>query len=712
MAPAYLFTSSESRIANGGTVVMKCLFALLCLTPFAAAQVKAPTTGRDLTPVAVGPSTGSKTAVDVPRGYAVVIGISNYKNLPKKLQLSFAESDAQNVYNTILSKEGGNIQFDNVKKLIGPDATLANMRNALEQWLPSKAKPSDRVIVFFVGHGVVDANGKGYLAPYDVDASRVGETGYPMDRLGKVLSQDVKAGWKVLLVDACHSGQITVNSSLEQVNDSFRGLPQGVLTLTSSHASESSYEDPALGGGNGVFSYFLVKGWMGQADVDPPYGVVSADELVTYVRREVRDYARKQNYQQTPWESGDFPDDLIMGYNPKRTSAAGTQEELANGVLWVEANLDGVQVSVDGQPYGVAGPGEAHLRIPGLSSGMHKIEGARKGYDPASIEINLVPGTTQTVTLRLLYPRVVKPAAKALFDQGDEIWKRSNANAGDLSKAAEFFAKALKEDPTYSAAALELCRVQQAQGKTADALKSCSTATQIDTDYVDARTQYGVILLESGDYLDSVRQLQQAASQDSKNAFVHSLLAEAFYLADRPQEAEAAANQAISLDGSSAQAYLMRGEARRSQKRFDEAIADYRRTLQLQEYGSSFLRVAAYWAIGSGMQKSRSGRRSLYRSQGAAAYYGLCAAEIGKEDYHEAVTYCKRVLSIDKDDTDSYQLLAVSYSSLFNQDNRREYLLHAKESLEATLRINPHLENEKQLRSQLVEINEHLPLVR
>jgi tetratricopeptide (TPR) repeat protein len=691
---------------------MKCLFTVLCFIPFAAAQVKAPA-GRDLTPVRVGTSAEPKTSVDVPRGYAVVIGISTYKNLSKQDNLSFAASDAENVYNALLSKEGGNIQFDNVKKLIGPDATLANMRNALEQWLPSKAQPSDRVIVFFVGHGVVDAGGKGYLAPYDIDTSRVGETAYPMDRLGKVLSQDVKAGWKVLLVDACHSGQITVNSTLERVNDSFRGLPQGVLTLTSSHASEKSYEDPALAGGSGVFSYFLVKGWLGQADVDPPYGVVSADELVTYVRREVRDYARKQKLQQNPWESGDFPDDLIMGYNPKRTGPfTGTQVELENGNLIVESNLDGVQVSVDGQPYGVAGPGAAHLNIPGLSSGMHKIEGARKGYDPASIDVNVVPGTTQTVSLRLLYPRVVKPAAKALYDQGDEIWKRSNANAGDLVKAADRFSRALKEDPTYSAAALELCRVQQTQGKTADALKSCSTALGIDTDYIEARTQYGVILLENGDYPESVRQLQRAVLQDSKNAFVQSLLAEALYMADRPQEAEAAANQAISLDGSSAQAYLERGEARRSQKRFDESIADYRRALQLQEYGSGFLRVAAYWAIGTGMQKNRSGRRSLYHSLGNTAYHGLCAAEIGKEDYHEAVAYCKRALSIDKDDTDSYQLLAVSYSSLFNLDNRREYLLQAKDSLEATLRINPHLENEKQLRSQLVEINEHLPLVR
>jgi len=680
---------------------------LLGLTSLLGAQ-DATVKERDLSAIRLGTTEELKMPVAVPRGYAVVIGISTYRNLPPAENLRFAERDAQNVYSALLSKEGGNIEFENVMKLLGKDATRENIQNALEKWLPSKAMESDRVVVFFVGHGMVDETGRGYLAPYDLDLSHVAETAYPMDQLGQVLSKQVKARWKVLLVDACHSGQITVNSTAERVNDSLRGLPQGVLTLTSSHASEVSYEDPALAGGNGVFTYFLTRGWLGEADVDPADGKVTADELVSYVRREVRAYVRKQGGQQTPWESGDFPDDLILGYSPqRRTQLAAKLAEPANGNLIVEVNLENVEVSVDGQRYGTASP-NANLKIPGLSSGVHKIEGARKGYDPVSIEVNVVPGTTQTVSLRLLYPRVVKPGAKVLYDEGDEIWKRSNSTPADLEKAADRFARALKDDPTYSAAALELCRVQQAQAKTQDALKACAKAVQIDRDYVEARTQYGAVVLESGDYPEAVRQLQEAALEDPKNSFVFSLLAEALYWADRPKEAEAAADQAIRLDDSSAQAYLMRAEARRSQKKFDDAMVDYRSTLQLQEFGSGFLRVAAYWAIGTGMQKNHSGRRALYRSQAAAAYYGLCASEIGKEDYHQAVDYCKRAVAIDKEDADSHLLLAQSYAALFSEDNRRDYLLHAKQNIEATLRIDPNLENAPQLRSKLKEITEIL----
>ena len=154
----------------------KWILALACLPALAAAQNNGPLPSRDLGTVRIGERTGSNMPVTVPRAYAIVIGISTYKNLAKEDNLSYAAKDAENVYNALLSKEGGNIAFDNVTKLIGPQATLANMRHALEEWLPSKAQPSDRVIVFFVGHGVVDASGKGYLAPYDIDTSRIAET--------------------------------------------------------------------------------------------------------------------------------------------------------------------------------------------------------------------------------------------------------------------------------------------------------------------------------------------------------------------------------------------------------------------------------------------------------------------------------------------------------------------------------------------------------
>src|SRR6187399_1462242 len=75
--------------------------------------------------------------VAVPRGYAVVIGISDYQKLEKDQDLPFAERDAESVYEVLISKEGGNIEWQNVRKLLGKDATQARIRQTLEEWLPS-----------------------------------------------------------------------------------------------------------------------------------------------------------------------------------------------------------------------------------------------------------------------------------------------------------------------------------------------------------------------------------------------------------------------------------------------------------------------------------------------------------------------------------------------------------------------------------------------
>ena len=222
----------------------------------------------------------------------------------------------------------------------------------------------------------------------------------------------------------------------------------------------------------------------------------------------------------------------------------------------------------------------------------------------------------------------------------------------------------------------------------------------------DARTMAGKLLMDSGDYPEAVRQLQQAATQDPHNTFVVSTLAEALYLADRPKEAEETANRAVALDASSGQAFLIRGEARRSLTDFDAAIDDYQRVLKVEEFRSGALRTIAFFAVGTGMRKHRSGTQFLYRSHKAAADYGLCAAEIGRDNYLRAVKYCKESLATEPDDPETYVLLGECYTRLFNSDNRGTYLLEAENSLASALRINPNMEQAPIVRQKLREIKE------
>lgn len=658
------------------------------------------------------PPPGIDQPVAVPRGYAVVIGVSDYLHLSGDDDLRFAERDAEALYSALISKEGGNMEWENVRKLLGKDATLANIREALEEWLPSVAAEPDRAVVYFVGHGLVDPQGRGYLAPFDVKPGEIAETAYPMARLSEVLSKQVKARWKVLLTDACHSGKISPDSSIERINESFRNLPRSFLTLNSSREAERSYEDEALASGSGVFTYFLVRGWLGQADTDPNDGIVTADELIDYVRREVRSYTRTRGVTQTPTDHGDFPNDLLLGFSPtRRQQVAASATQLANGTLIVEANLENVEIYVDDQRYGVASPGKP-LHIPGLASGTHSVRGVRMGYEPATLEVNLVPGATQTISLRLLYQRTVKPQARSNHQEAQQIWDRSRGGDPQLRRAATLLEAALRDEPNYSEAALLLCRVQNAQGDSAKALKSCRQAVNADQDFVEARVMTAILLLQTGDAPEAVRQVQQAAGQAPSDSYVHSVLAEALIQVERYEDAEKSATRALELDNASAQAHLLRADARLFLDKHEEAILDYQRSLALSDFNSGALRKIAFYAVGHGVTKNRSGRRALHRTQKASAYYGLCSCEFHLDNYLRAIPYCERSLKEDPADVEAHILLGQNYLSLFNRDNRRDQLAGAQKHLEQALRLQPAHHNAPQLKAQITQIREFLPLVR
>src|ERR1019366_2119288 len=194
----------------------------------------------------------AQAPVTIPRGYALVVGIAKYKNLPAKAQLDFAERDAESVYSVLINPEGGNFRAENVHRLIGAKATLANLKQELEVWLPSVAKESDRVVIYFAGHGFI-SGGRGYLAPYDLDPNNIPGTGYPMDTLGQVAGSRIKAKWKGLLTDACHSGAITPDAEAQALNQSLLDMSRSMFSLTASRDRERSFESKDWGSGHGIF---------------------------------------------------------------------------------------------------------------------------------------------------------------------------------------------------------------------------------------------------------------------------------------------------------------------------------------------------------------------------------------------------------------------------------------------------------------------------
>ncbi|WP_031500329.1 caspase family protein [Bryobacter aggregatus] len=645
-----------------------------------------------------------QSSVRVPRGYAVIVGVSRYANLPAEAQLRFSESDARNVYQTVISREGGQIEPENVKTLFGADATKANITKAIEEWLPSVAQEDDRVIVFFAGHGFV-YQGKGYLAPYDFSFEHTADTGYDMARLGDVLANKVKARNKILLTDACHSAKILPGLSSKQINDQFKMLPGNFFTLASSREAESSYEDPDLANGSGVFAYFLVQGWKGQADVDPEDGIVTADELVQYVRSQVRQYVKARGNSQNPQESGNFPADMTLGFLPQRREKVKNNAAPAkDGTIIVTTNLEDVEVYVDGNRIGKVGASKK-LVIPGLSNGEHEVRGERQGYDPALRMVTVRPGQEITVDLRIQFQRRIGEAAKQEFQKGQAIYARRKSSA-ELQSAAEDFKKALKLEPKYSEAAEYLCLTEQVLGHTMEAVKACKKAVELTPDGTEFRTYYASVLTEMGDSSEAIRQLTSVLERDPKRAEAYVMLGDAYLFAQDFQKSEAAATKALELNPKDARAYLFRGDARRFQERYPEAMGDYLSYLRINDFRAPVNEVLGYYLIGSGLSKRNVGQKKVHEIQQWSAWFGVCDAARGMDEYAKAISACDRALKLDAKDAGTYYLLGKTYTEWFDQKNTRQNLLKAEENIAMALRLNPDFEFAKEAKRQLVAIRE------
>src|ERR1017187_7132346 len=285
----------------------------------------------------------SAKPLQIPVSYAVIVGISRYRNLADKEQLQFAERDAQAIFTALISPEGGNFRVENVHMLTNEKATLAAVRREIGAWLPGVAREDDRVLIYFAGHGFMD-QGKGYLAPYDLDRDRIADTGYPMDELGSVIGGKIKAKSKILLTDACHSGAITPEDT-ENINQTLGDLNKSLFSLTASRAREQSFEVADLKGGHGVFTYYVVAGLEGAADTSGD-GVVTADELAEYVHTQVREYT--SNRQNPPSDKANYDPDMLLAYVPSKARPAAAPAPRF-GALIFKSNMDGVEVFVDGQ---------------------------------------------------------------------------------------------------------------------------------------------------------------------------------------------------------------------------------------------------------------------------------------------------------------------------------------------------------------------------
>jgi len=705
------------------------LLALALAAPLSA-QAPAQQTPRDLI---LAPNNKPLPVRDgVPRGYALIVGIARYQNLEESKQLRFPESDADAMYRVLINHEGGAFPPENVHFLKGEQATLANIRYELEEWLPNVAQPSDRVVVYFAGHGFVH-EGRGYLAPWDVDPAKLESTAYPMAAVGDILANKVNANWKVLLTDACHSGKINAETTNEALEQQFSALPRSFLTLTATTEREQSFEDPNLSTGFGFFTYYLVQAFRGYADNDPCDGRITADELIEYVRTNVRRYARERQLSQTPTARGDYEPEMLLGVG-QGCLDDGAKAPSMLGTAVIESNMDDVDVYVDGELIGRIMKGRP-LTLPSLPAGLHEFRGVKEGYEPDRKEVMIAPGQESTVSFRIRYVRQIKKPAEDLNEQGKKLLytRRSSLSLlnlvpverrqseADLTRAAALFEKALALDPGYAVAAYHLGQARHLLLQHDAAVAAFRRALAIDPSHVDARVESAAVLIEQGDPDEAIRELTEALRLDPEDDVAHSMLARAYWDKAAWGRAVESADQAIRRKPSNAQAHLWKADALRQMAAastdrtvqislYADARENYRRFLDLTNFSTGLGSKLAFHFIGLGVGSRRhADRQGAYDSLRSAGFLGLCLSEQKVGNPLKARDYCKRALRHAPNDPIGHFLLGNVNRDLFNARPSCSYLKDARSSYVRMLELNPHLDESRNARNYVGQIEGLMP---
>ena len=228
-------------------------------------------------------------------GYAVVIGVANYRNVRPPLPEAVL-NDARDVAAVLTSNAYCGYESRDVHLLLDSDATLARIRTALDS-VAKTSGPDDTVVIFFSGHGALigdPADPESALLPIEWNGRTPETTSLSETEFSSVLRR-ISAQRLLVLIDACHSGGAGSfkgmgpgeSPALGYNEKSLGRLAQGTgrVLIASSRASESSWVLPNAR--NSVFTSHLLDALRGRTRTSGD-GVIRVFEIFNHVAEMVR----------------------------------------------------------------------------------------------------------------------------------------------------------------------------------------------------------------------------------------------------------------------------------------------------------------------------------------------------------------------------------------------------------------------------------------
>lgn len=204
-----------------------------------------------------------------PRVFAIIIGIADYEGSDSDLR--YSDKDAVLFYNHLNASMPIEVSNGEIVLLLNDKATYSNIKTALST-VYKKSTDNDFIIFYFSGHG-----GVGSFAPYD-SSQKLFHSEL------KSFFKQTDAKFRLVVADACFSGSIGTSSNQTSISNVQELYDSRLAVIMSSKPNQASIEMDRLK--QGVFSYYLIKGMQGNADLNKDK-YVTAKELFIYTKKEV-----------------------------------------------------------------------------------------------------------------------------------------------------------------------------------------------------------------------------------------------------------------------------------------------------------------------------------------------------------------------------------------------------------------------------------------
>ena len=250
--------------------------------------------------------------------YVAVVSVSDYAN--PTMNLKYARKDGQDLVN--MFKRSGWFEKITIDTLYDARATRENILQLRERF--KQTNVDDQVILFVSGHGLLDSNLDFYFATHNIDFKNPAAGGLRYDELEGLLD-GIPARKKLLLMDACHSGEVDksriqasqagsvlsknqrgfvteytypadvqeehfkvgITTSFELMQELFANVSKGSGAVVISAAAGNSFALESDEWQNGVFTYALLSGLKSKTADQNKNGKITVSELKDFVSEEV-----------------------------------------------------------------------------------------------------------------------------------------------------------------------------------------------------------------------------------------------------------------------------------------------------------------------------------------------------------------------------------------------------------------------------------------